>query len=112
MTIYLDIAKRKELVARWIPTSLVILHIWATGCWAAAVFFGVDTESVRAMFEASGYGIGGLLLLLVSDRAVDIFLARAGALSDARSIEKTTTEKTVVKPLPEPEMKDVRHPTE
>jgi uncharacterized membrane protein len=108
MTIYLDIAKRKELVARWIPTSLVILHIWATGCWLAALN-GTDNETIQVMFNSCGYGIGGLLLLLITDRATDIFLARAGALSDARSIEKTTTEKTVVTPMmPEPEISDVR----
>ena len=107
MTIYLDIAKRKELVAKWIPNSLVILHIWATGCWIAALY-GVDNETIRVMFNSCGYGIGGLLLLLITDRAADIFLARIAILSDGRSVEKTTTETTTITPIPQPEIKDVR----
>lgn len=98
--LYIDNAKRKRIVTFWIPVCLGFLHVWASCLVASAVFSErsrLAEDTVSSMFSSCTWGIGFLILLLISDKAVEFiitkFLGNAPAI-----VEKTTTETTKVVP--------------
>lgn len=94
-SLFIDNAKRKRIVTFWIPVCLGFLHVWATILVISALWR--DTETIRVMFSSCTWGIGALVLLLISDKALEFIITRiTGASPQPQVIEKTTTEKTVI----------------
>lgn len=101
---YLDNAQRKKIVMWWIPVCLTVLHVWASILLIATCFGkqAMDGESIRVMFSSCVTGIGCLIVLLISDKALEFVISRlTGSSPVAQTIEKTTTETTVVTPNPQ-----------
>lgn len=103
MAEFLDNHSRKVILLKWIPRCLFFLHIWATTLVVSASFFDKDNETIMSMFDACSWGIAGLVLLLISDRALEFIITRFTGTPQV--VEKTVTEKTVISP---PENKDVQ----
>lgn len=102
----IDNAQRKKFALIAILTTLVFLHIWASVLIVAASIYGrkdMDGETIRVMFSSVTTGIGICLLILISDKFLDFVISRfTGAVSLPQTIEKTTTEKTVITPSEQP----------
>lgn len=105
--LYIDNAARKRIVTFWIPVCLGFLHLWATKFAIALVipakytdFKPSQLKAITDGFEICGWGIAALILLLISDKALEFVITRlSGGLTPvAQEIVKTTTEKTTVTP--------------
>lgn len=97
--VYIDNAARKRIVTFWVPVCLTVLHIWATILVVAACFFTkatTDGETIRVMFSSCVTGIGCLVLLLISDKALEFVITKVTGGVTPQVIEKTTMEKTTV----------------
>jgi len=96
--VYLDNTKRKKIVMFWIPVCLLFLHVWATAFVVAVTVFDRKNENIADMFSSCGWGISMLILLLVSDKALEFLISRVAGVAAGQVIEKTTTETTKVTP--------------
>lgn len=103
--LYIDNAARKRIVTFWIPVCLGFLHAWNT-MLVFAICFGkkaeMDGETIRAMFSSSVTGVGFLILLLISDKALEYIIARltgASVTSGGQTVKTTTTQETTVIPV-------------
>jgi len=114
--IYLDNAQRKRIVTFWIPVCLGFLHLWATGLWLGmitpAIQIGHDYISIQPYaqpqldtiykaFKTCQYAIWGLILLLISDKALEFMIERAGNLAGAavgKTIQTTETKTVTTTP--------------
>ena len=103
-TLYIDNAARKRIVTFWIPVCLGFAHFWATVCIGVIAWPGmpqINVDAAYKAFVACNWIIWGLILLLISDKAVELIISRLTAVSGSpisQVVEKTTTEKTVVTP--------------
>lgn len=104
---FIDNATRKRIVTFWIPVCLFFLHAWASALVIAVVALDRHNDTIEKMFFHSAWGIAALILLLISDKALEFAIERASNVAGAavgKVVEKTITEKTVVK-QPEPVQK-------
>jgi hypothetical protein len=102
-SLYIDNDKRKRIVTFWIPVCLVFLHVWASVCIGIIAWPNmpqINVEYAYKSFKTCNWGIWGLILLLISDKAVEYFISRiGGALPPVpQVVEKTTTE--TIKTMP------------
>lgn len=91
-----DEATRKKLAMSAICMTLVFLHIWATVLVVAAARSTKDTmdgETIRLMFSSIVWGIGFALAVLISDKVVDMLVAKFGGIAfpPAATVTETAT---------------------